>query len=247
MKNISKERLILALLALLAAGIAPNVFPVAQAGFAKMSDLARWFLLPSIVLLAAVIALTFGLGHRVLGRRMIAGMVAGLIATFGLEAVRITSFHLGGMPGDLPRLLGVLLTDRFMLGPSRLSDLLGYAYHFWNGASFGLIFAVIFGRRPLWWTSIYGLVIGIGFLASPAVQAMGVGSFALQKPAMIATVVIAHIAFGLILGSLLWRWLSKESWLRAAPSASGRLAGTVPAMERTSSCAVQMSVQRRKR
>jgi hypothetical protein len=222
MKHISKGQLALALLALLAAGIAPNIFPVAQAGFAKMSDLARWFLLPSIGVLVAVIVFTFARGHRVLGGRMIAGVAAGTIATLGLEVVRTTSFHLGGMPGDLPRLLGVLMTDRFMLGPSTLSDVLGYSYHFWNGACFGLIFAVILGRRSLWWTSIYGTLIGIGFLASPAVQAMGVGFLALQKPSMIVTVVVAHIAYGLILGVLLRRWLPKETWLRIESPASRR-------------------------
>jgi hypothetical protein len=215
MKGISKGRLALALLALLAAGIAPNIFPVAQAGFAKMSDLTRWLLLPSIALLIAVIVMTFGLGHHVLGGRMTAGIAAGTIATLGLEVVRTTSFHLGGMPGDLPRLLGVLMTDRFMLGPSTLSDVLGYSYHFWNGACFGLIFAVILGRRSLRWTSIYGILIGVGFLASPAVQAMGVGFLALQKPTMIVTVVIAHVAYGVILGLLLRLWLPKETWLRA--------------------------------
>ncbi len=50
-------------------------------------------------------------------RRTLAGGLAGLLATFGLEAFRATSFHVfEGMPGDLPRLMGVLLTDRFMLG-----------------------------------------------------------------------------------------------------------------------------------
>jgi hypothetical protein len=221
-KRISKERLVLALLALAAAGIAPNLFPAAQAGFAKMSDLARWLLLPSIGLLIVVIAFTLARGHRVLGRRMIIGIVAGILATFGLEVVRATSFRLGGMPGDLPRLLGVLITDRFMLGPSAFSDFLGYSYHFWNGACFGLIFAVILGRRSLWWTSIYGILIGIGFLASPAVQAMGVGFLALQKPAMIVTIVIAHVVYGLILGALLRRWLPSATWLRAESPAGGR-------------------------
>jgi hypothetical protein len=228
MKRISKERLALALLALLSAAIAPNIFPVAQAGFAKMSDLTRWFLLPSIVVLIVVIFITIGLGHRVLARRMIAGLAAGTIATLGLEVVRTTSFHLGGMPGDLPRLLGVLMTDRFMLGPSRLSDVLGYSYHFWNGACFGLIFAVIFGRRSLWWSSIYGLVIGVGFLASPAVRAMGVGFLALQKPSMIVTVVLAHVVYGLILGSLLPRWLPREPWLRAESAVGARFDEVLP-------------------
>lgn len=215
MKHISKERLVLALLALAAAGIAPNLFPAAQAGYAKMSDLALWLLLPSIVLLIAVIAFTFARGHRILGTRMMIGLAAGFLATFGLEVVRTTGFRLGAMPGDLPRLLGVLLTDRFMLGPSSLSDVLGHSYHFWNGACFGLIFAVVFGHRAIWWPMIYGIAIGIGFLASPAVQAMGVGFLALQKPSMIVTVVIAHLVYGLILGFVLRRWLPEGTWIRS--------------------------------
>lgn len=222
-KAISKERLTLALLALIAAGIAPNLFPAAQAGLAKLSDLALWLLLPSIALLILVIALTFIRQHRVLGRRMIVGIASGIVATFGLEVVRTTSFRLGGMPGDLPRLLGVLITDRFMLGPSTFSDVLGYSYHFWNGACFGLIFAVVLGRRALRWPVTYGLLIGIGFLASPAVQAMGVGFFALQMPAMIATVFIAHLVYGLALGLLLRRLLPEEAWISRSDDSAMRL------------------------
>ncbi len=216
MKRISKERLVLAGAALLAAGMAPNLFPAAQAGMAKMSVLALRVLLPSMALLAAAIVLTLVRNHRVLGGRMIGGLAAGAIATLGLEAVRLTGFHLGGMPGNLPRLLGVLITDRFMLGPSTVSDVLGYGYHYWNGACFGLIFAVVLGRRKLWWTLIYGVAIGIGFLASPAVQAMGVGFMAVQMPSMIVTVLIAHIAYGAILGWLLWRWLPEGRWMSEA-------------------------------
>ena len=213
MKNISVERLVLALLALAAAGIAPNIFPVAQAGYAKMSDLAVWFLLPSIGMLAIVIAITFWRGHRVLGHRLVAGAAAGAVATLGLEAIRMTSFHFGGMPGDMPRLLGVLLTDRFMLGPSTFSDVSGFAYHFWNGACFGLIFSVVLGKRSSVWTLIYGQLIGLGFLASPAVVAMGVGFFASQMPVMIVTVILAHLVYGLLLGFVLRRWLPECTWL----------------------------------
>jgi hypothetical protein len=213
MEHISKERLVLALLALAAAGVAPNLFPVAQAGIAKLSDLAVWFLLPSIGLLAVVTSIIFWRGHRTLGRRLVAGAAAGAIATLGLEVVRMTSFQFGGMPGDMPRLLGVLLTDRFMLGPSMFSDVSGFAYHFWNGACFGIIFSVILGKRSVVWSLMYGLLIGLGFLASPAVVAMGVGFFALQMPVMIVTVILAHVAFGLLLGIVLRRWLPCTSWL----------------------------------
>ena len=210
------EGIALGLLTLAAAAVSPNIFPAAQAGLARMSVLAVGLLVPSIALLVAVAVTAALRGHRGLVRRMIAGAACGAAATLGLEAVRLPSFHLGGMPGDLPRLLGVLLTDRFMLGPSALSDVLGYAYHFWNGASFGLIFAVLFGRASWRWTSAYGLAIGLGFLAGPAVRAMGVGFLGLQMPAMTATVVVAHLTYGLLLGLCLRRSLPEAGGMLAA-------------------------------
>lgn len=201
------EEASLTLVALLMAAVAPNVFPAAQAGYARMLHLATRLLLPSIVVLALALIASFARGHVRLTRRLLAGAGAGIVATLGLEAVRMTSFRFGGMPGDLPRLMGVLLMDRFMLGPSPLSDALGYLYHLWNGAAFGIIFAVILGRRPLWWGIAFGQLVGLGFLASPVVKGMGVGFMGLDMPTMPLTVVLAHLAYGLILGLLTRRWI----------------------------------------
>jgi hypothetical protein len=208
---------LLSLVALAAVGVAPNIFPAAQAGLAKMSVLAAYLLIPSIVVLGAVLAIALFRGHPRLTNRVLVGLAAGVVATIGLEVVRTVSFRLGGMPGDLPRLMGVLLTDRFMLGPSLASDVLGYAYHFWNGACFGIIFTVVLGRARVLWALGYGTMIGLGFLASPAVKAMGVGFMGVDMPAMAVTVVVAHLAYGLILGALVRRWLPDDGWLLARP------------------------------
>lgn len=191
---------VLGLAALGLAGIAPNLFPAALAGVAKLSVTGKFVLAPSIVLLAAIALLARARHYTTLTRRLAVGAVSGLVATIGLEIVRTISFRLGGMPGDMPRLLGVLLTDRFMVGPSWWSDALGYGYHFWNGVAFGLVFVLIFGRRPLAWTIVYGQLIGLGFLASPAVKSMGIGTLGLAMPAMPVTVILAHLVFGLLLG-----------------------------------------------
>jgi len=206
MRRILDEEVILSAVVLLLAGVSPNIFPAAQAGLAKMPALALYLLVPAIVLLGLLFAVACGRGHRRLASHMLIGVVAGLIATIGLELVRATSFRLGGMPGDLPRLMGVLLTDRFMFGPSTLSDVLGWAYHFWNGAVFGLIFAVLLGRRPVSWYVGYGVLIGVGFLASPVVTSMGIGSFGLGMPSMPVSVVLAHVVYGWALGVLYLRW-----------------------------------------
>ncbi len=75
---------------------------------------------------------------------------------------------------------------------------------------------MILGHRSAWWTSAYEIPIGLGFLASPALQAMAVGFLALQKPTMMVTIVIAHIAYGLILGFLLRRWLPQGTSISRA-------------------------------
>ncbi len=201
------ETTLLTLIALALAGVAPNLFPLAQAGDAKLSTTGPWVLLPSAAALTLLFVIARARGHARLARRLAAGAAAGALATLGLEAVRITSFHLGGMPGDMPRLMGVLLTDRFMVGPSPWSDVLGWAYHFWNGAVFGIVFALVLGRRPAGWTLVYAQLIGLGFLAGPVPRSLGVGAFALGMPAMIVTVVLAHLAYGALLGLLLRRFL----------------------------------------
>jgi len=180
-----------------------------------MKETGLWLLLPSIgVLLAALLFARLN-GYTRLVNRVLAGAGAGIIATIGLEAVRMYSFHHGGMPGDLPRLMGVLLTDQFMVGPSDMSDMLGYAYHYWNGASFGIIFAVLLGRKTMLWGIAYGVIIGTVFLLSPPVQALGIGFMGREMPTMPLTVYIAHLVYGGILGWLCHCWVRNEGWLLA--------------------------------
>ncbi|HKI44235.1 MAG TPA: hypothetical protein VKA08_02770 [Balneolales bacterium] len=204
---------VLGIIVLAMAGIAPNIYPAAMKGIAGMPFLYEWLLLPSIIIIIAIYIVSRVQDRTLLSHRMLVGAVAGVIATVGLEIVRIFGFKMGWMPGDMPKLLGVLITNRFMEGPSTWSNILGYTYHYWNGAAFGMIFVILLGRKPVWWGLIYALLIGTGFLLSPSVKAMGVGFMGTGLPGMIEIVYGAHIAFGLILGYLAHRWLKKPEWL----------------------------------
>lgn len=216
MQRLLREEVILSGVALGMAGLAPNLFPAAQKGVASMPFLASWVLLPSIAVLVAALTMAVARGHGRLVNRILAGAAAGLVATVALEAIRIPSFRLfQGMPGSMPELLGVLITNRFMEGPSLGSDVLGWAYHFWNGACFGMIFAIAFGRRARVWYLAYAGGIGLGFLLSPAVQSMGIGFMGFAMPAMPVTVAVAHAAFGLTLAATSRRWVRGDDWLLA--------------------------------
>lgn len=196
-----------ALLLLIAAGAPPLLFPVSQAGYASMDKLGLWVLVPAVVLFFLLFFWTYLLRMNLLLNRVQAGAAAGLLATGGLEVVRGISFHFGGMPGNLPELLGVLLTGRIMEGPSLMTDLAGWGYHFWNGLCFGVIYVLVLGRKNAWVGILYGVVIGLIFLASPAVSGLGIGFMGVDMPSMPITVVLAHLVFGSILGVLSRRWL----------------------------------------
>lgn len=207
-KNIKK--IVLSVLVLLTAGIAPNLFPIAQAGYANLNDLALTYLIPSIIFLFVLMAVGYLIGEKDTSNQVLRGLFAGILATISLEIVRETGFHLGGMPGDLPKLMGVLVLNQFALGPDTTSNIAGWAFHFWNGASFGIIYSIIFGRGRVWSGALYGIVIGIGFMISPVVIALGVGRFGVDFGwGFPVTVTLAHIAFGSVMGWLIYRWNEK--------------------------------------
>jgi len=176
-----------------------------------MEALAKFALLPSI----AMIAVIWGWLYRrndSLASSVKVGLGTGAVATIALEAIRLPGFWLHFMPGNLPRLMGVLLLDQFATGPTLPSDIAGWAYHFWNGATFGLIYVLVFGTCRRWIGAVYGVLLGFGFMFSPVVSALGVGFLGLEfSKGFPITVTLAHFAFGSALGWLSTRWLGFEA------------------------------------
>jgi hypothetical protein len=102
--------------------------------------------------------------------------------------------------------------DRFALGPTITSTIGGFAYHFWDGACFGMIFALGRFNLPGWWAIPYGAAVGIGFLVSPVVEGLGVGLFGVDFGwHFAATVLAAHLAFGVLMALLL-----RKDWALAS-------------------------------
>lgn len=217
--NIPIKKLLIAFILLGLAAISPNLFPAAQAGLASFPSLVGKFLFPSIALIFIILIIAIILKYTDITRLAINGIVSGIISTVALEIFRESGFKLGMMPGDLPRLMGVLILNQFASGPDIWSDLSGWSYHFWNGAMFGLIFSLLFGQSKMWQGLVYGLLIGIGFMISPVVKSLGIGHFGIYFKdgyQFALTVTVAHAAFGLALSFLLMRWNEGllNIWLR---------------------------------
>ncbi len=225
--NNKKSKILIILTLLILSAISPNLFVVAQAGIASFSSLTIKFLIPSVALIFVVIIISKILRHKEIVRLTLNGMVAGTIATVALEIFRGSGFRLGMMPGELPRLMGVLMLNQFAAGPDIWSDLAGWSYHFWNGASFGIIFSLLMGQSKAWQGIVYGLLIGVGFMISPVVKSLGIGLFGFEFKNGFefgTTVTIAHIAYGFTLSFILMR-LNKgipNIWRRLKPSQKKR-------------------------
>lgn len=203
MNRAETKQWVLKIALVMLAATGPLAFPLAQMGYSNLHQLSLVLILPSFSLLL----ISWILMHRSqladLAKTLSRGAMAGALATLALEAIRYSGFRMGFMPGNLPELMGVLLLDRFALGPSVGSTLAGFAYHFWNGASFGIIYGLLRGKHSRWWAIPYGIAIGLGFLVSPVVQSLGVGILGRDFGwHFAATVLSAHAAYGAALGAL---------------------------------------------
>jgi hypothetical protein len=156
MKDIIRTDLPLRGLLIGLAAIATIAFPAAQAGYSTLHDLASLAIIPAAILLVLAWAYLRNSSAAGLAGLIRDGAIAGALATVALEAVRYSGFRMGFMPGNLPELMGVLLFDRLALGPTAASTLGGFAYHSWNGACFGIIFALGRFNLPVWWAVPYG-------------------------------------------------------------------------------------------
>jgi len=163
-----------------------------------------------------------------LTNRLFVGMAAGAIASFALEAV--------GIPGDmfakwLPMdsmisLPGLLLTEKITsLGVVKQvimqsgvamnlylapldAFMAGALWHFWNGATFGIVYALVIGKGKWWYGMIWAFIIEIGMMLAPYLIMMK-GPFGIEHMDgynLFVITLIAHLAFGALLGILVQKW-----------------------------------------
>jgi hypothetical protein len=212
----SVEEILLTVLALIPAAVGPNILVVALTpGMPTMDILSQYVLLPSIVLLIIVAFVAHRLRLDRLTNRIWTGIWVGTVSTAALDIIRLTGFSLGWMPGNMPRMFGVLILDQMALGPSDLSDIVGSLYHYWVSACFGLTYTLIMGRTRWWGGLIWGLIIEIGMMTTPPmVVAMDTGYFGLKFGfGVLGTSLTAHIVYGIVLGLLLERYTKHTGWL----------------------------------
>ena len=195
-------------------------------GVCGMRAFAFYVLLPSTLALYGIAWLDWQGGSGRLTRNIMVGTVAGLVGALAYDAFRLPfvfseSWGLDSVVPQMPLFkvfprFGALLLGEASEQPSYslLAHLLGWAYHFSNGATIGVMFAMIVGdhisfRRAMIGGVAMAVAIELLMLVSPYTR-----FFDIHLSARFVTVTMtAHVIFGLFLGAY-FAW--KTGRLRAA-------------------------------
>jgi hypothetical protein len=172
--------------------------------FWSMQFFACWILLPATLLLT-VMAFVSRNRHalRLPHVWITQGAIGGIVAAVAYDLYRLP-FVLNGAPffKVFPR-FGLLILGE--TEPSLLAHLLGWAYHFSNGAALGIMFLTFVprpGPRILFWGAVaWALVVECLLLLTPYTTFFG-----LQLNAQFLFLTAsAHLVFGLALGWWCWK------------------------------------------
>jgi hypothetical protein len=175
-------------------------------GVMAMSRFVLFITLPSLVVVGAI-ALVDVPAWIDLQRRIALGAVAGLVGTVGYDVVRIP-FALAGQRIFAPIDSYGLLIDG---GPmsSGWTNLLGWGFHFSNGITFGIAYAILLAGRHWGFGVAYGMGLEAVAFLSPFTGVYGLTG----KVWPIVIAFGAHVAYGLPLGLMVQRFDDTEAWL----------------------------------
>lgn len=198
--------------------------PLGIISYAAFRDIA---IIPSVVIIFAVGILARNRFPR-LANRVFVGMAAGGLATFLLEAIRIPGYLVTKwIPMDsMISLPGLLLTEKItsLSGVKQVimqsgiqmnlyhapldAFVVGALWHFWNGATFGIIYSLIIGKGRWWYGMVWAFAIEIGMMLAPYLVMMK-GPFGIEHMGgynLFVITLMAHLVFGALLGVLVQRW-----------------------------------------
>jgi hypothetical protein len=180
-------------------------------GLCPMKTFTLAIFLPAMIVLAAVALFDWRQGDKELARAVVIGVTGGLIAAVAYDIFRLPFVFARelGIAQVIPPLQLFKVFPRFgamMLGQavnqpgySVSATLLGWAYHFSNGATFGVMYLALVGeptRRHWVWAVVMAVFIELGMLASPYARIFDI-------PLTVRFVIVtlaAHAIFGVGLG-----------------------------------------------
>ena len=176
-----------------------------------MRPFTLFIFLPAMVALLAFALVDRRSGDGKLWRAVLIGVTGGLAGAIAYDLFRLPFVFARewGISGVVPPMPLFKVFPRFgamILGQpveqasySVTAQLLGWVYHFSNGATFGVMYLALVGdvtKRNWVWALVMAVAIELGMLLTPYTQAFGIPVTVL----FIAVTLTAHMVFGVGLG-----------------------------------------------
>jgi hypothetical protein len=186
-----------------------------------MRTFTLFVFLPAMVVLAVLTVADLRRPEPRLARAVLLGLAGGLLAAVSYDIFRLPFVFARewGIASVVPPMNLFKVFPRFgamVLGQpidqshySALTQIVGWIYHFSNGATFGVMYLAMIGdaRRRHWlWAVLFAVGLELGMLLTPYAQVFGI---ALTAKFVVVTMA-AHAIFGVCLG-LAVRKLAKSS------------------------------------
>ena len=188
-----------------------------------MNVFTVFIFLPSLLLLCGMALKDRLNGDGHVWRAVWIGMVAGLIAAVAYDVFRLPFVFARewGLAGIVPPMNLFKVFPRFgamVLGQpleqehySMAAQIVGWVYHFSNGATFGVMYLTLVGdarKRHWFWAVLFAVGLELGMLFTPYTSVFNIP---LTMRFVIVTVA-AHGIFGVGLG-----WTARWFWMRSSP------------------------------
>lgn len=189
-------------------------------GLCPMHIFTPFIFLPALFTLFAFAALDGWKGNGQLWRAVSIGLVGGLLAAVAYDVFRLPFVFAKewGVESVVPPMKLFKVFPRFgamVLGQqieqpeySLATQVVGWIYHFSNGATFGVMYLAIIGdgtRRHWAWAVLFALGLELAMLFTPYPRVFGIH----VTTRFVLVTVAAHTVFGVGLG-LATGWLSRR-------------------------------------
>ena len=172
-------------------------------GFLPMYFLVDVLAAPSLVLLLLLGIYAARINAGVFLDRLIVGAWGGIAATLAYDAIRLAiraSNLITFNPFQTHPAFGRLITG--LPETDMTAILVGWAYHFWNGFGFGIMYTLIAGNARWYYALVWAMFLEIGWLTALP------GTFQLRmSPEVVAVSFIGHGAYGVVLGLIAQRFI----------------------------------------
>ena len=186
-----------------------------------MRTFTLFLFLPALLVLGGLAVADRLQGDRQLWNAVLIGVLGGFIAAIAYDVFRLPFVFAKewGLDGVVPPMklfkvfprFGAMIQGEPIEQPSYslTAHLLGWAYHFSNGCTFGVMYLAMVGnglRRHWAWAVVMAMGLELGMLLTPYSQTFGIHI----TPRFVVVTMAAHLIFGVGLGRSV-RWLARPN------------------------------------